>query len=197
MCAWQRIAEKVWKKKDTAGFRWEIRNISIFITATWKTLECLHPLQRATRRKLAWGQISICTVAQRKREKEEDKEKYRAESLKWEPLMYIYNADLVGNEWKQMLFSSLSKPAHVANHDRVKSDKNLISDTWNQKWWHNIIFWGVKSACKMKHIVTIQRYFQAACNVLTMNLHRDFCTLSKIFKLQPHHISTLQINNTV
>lgn len=52
-------ADHVWKEQYTAGFRWEIRNISIFITATWKTLECLQPLQQATQRKLAWGQISF------------------------------------------------------------------------------------------------------------------------------------------
>lgn len=61
--------ENVWKKKDTAVFRWEIRNISIFITATWKTLECLHPLQQATQRKLAWGQISVVRWPKKERER--------------------------------------------------------------------------------------------------------------------------------
>lgn len=114
--------ERMCEKKDTAGFRWEIRNISIFITATWKTLECLHPLQQATQRKLAWGQIS--TVRWPKKERERKRERDRDQSLKWESLMNIYNTDLVGNEGQRPCFQS-SKPTHITNLDRVSSGTNL------------------------------------------------------------------------
>lgn len=75
-CIYRDSKEKnsVWKK-DTTASKWEIRNISIFITATWKTLDCLHPVQQVTQRQLAWGQISIVRCP--------DPEKNRETKTKW------------------------------------------------------------------------------------------------------------------
>lgn len=78
--------------KYTTASRWEIRNISIFITATWKTLECLHPVQQATQRQLAWGQISIIRWPDR-----EVKKKKSDLVTEWESPLHNYNTDQVGS----------------------------------------------------------------------------------------------------
>lgn len=106
-------------KKDTAGFRWEIRNISIFITATWKTLECPHSLQQATQRKLAWGQISIVWWPERESERKGEP-KTSNENHSWTFTIQTW----WGMENKHCILRS-GKPTHWALGSGKQIDTNL------------------------------------------------------------------------
>lgn len=109
------------KERDTEGFRWEIRNISIFITATWKTSECQHPLQQATQKKLAW-ELTIIIGGQGKKKKTERRIKRESELKTLNGnVMNIKNTNLQGNGNK-LVFKTKQTSRKCCNLAKVCSD---------------------------------------------------------------------------
>lgn len=101
MFACGRTGRQKRRKRHAAVSRWEIRNISIFITATWKTVEWLHPLQWATQRnRLAWGRLWCGereTEEERKTERENERQRERENQLR---LAHEYLDYRPGGRWR-------------------------------------------------------------------------------------------------
>lgn len=184
----------MWKKKDTAVFRWEIRNISIFITATWKTLECLHPLQQATQRKLAWGQISVVRWPKKERERPGEGERELKVSNKSHSWTFTIQT-WWGLEDKHCIWDQANQTTYLTLIGWIV--------TQTRDFESGNYFWVLNKHVKSKAVVAIYPNFVLV--TITFGLHEEswickwFCTRSNcklttslVFPFE--NISVTQIN---